>query len=60
MNKDKLQPENRKPEIAPTDPEPEEPSKGPNLVLMYSLIALALLLATFFASLIVLPFYLHR
>lgn len=55
-----MEPENRKPENAQTNAEPEERSKGPSLVLMYSLIAFALLLATFLASLIVLPFYLHR
>lgn len=38
----------------------EEPSKGPNLVLLYSLLALALLVAIFCAGMIVLPFYLHR
>jgi hypothetical protein len=55
-----MEPENRKPESAPTNAESEEPSQGPSLVLMYSLIALALLVATFLAGLIVLPFYLHR
>ena len=53
---DRPDPENRKSQI----PEDEESSKGPNLVLMYSLIALALLLAIFCAGMIVLPFYLHR
>jgi hypothetical protein len=38
----------------------EEPSKGPNLVLLYSLIALALVVAIGFAALIVLPFYRAR
>jgi hypothetical protein len=52
----KLDPENRKPE----NRENEEPSKGPNLVLMYSLIALAMLVATAIAAMIVLPFYLRR
>jgi hypothetical protein len=37
----------------------EEPSKGPNLVLLYSLIAFALVAAIGCALLIVLPFY-HR
>ena len=37
----------------------EEPS-GPNLVLLYSLIAIALLVAIGIAALIVLPFYLRR
>lgn len=49
-----------------SDPEPnareekDEPSIGPNLVLVYSLIALALVTAIGFAVLIVLPFYLRR
>jgi hypothetical protein len=38
----------------------DEPSGGPNLVLMYSLIALALAAAIGFALLIVRPFYLRR
>lgn len=38
-----------------SDPE----TKGPNLVLIYSLIALSLIAAICFAMLIVLPFY-HR
>jgi hypothetical protein len=37
----------------------EEPSQGPNLVLIYSLIALALAAAIGFALMIVMPFY-HR
>lgn len=41
--------------------EPEEDSApGPNLVLLYSLIALALVVAIGLAALIVLPFYRHR
>ena len=40
------------------DEEPESP--GPNLILMYSLLAFALLFATFFALAIVHPFYLRR
>lgn len=48
-----------------TDPvrdpiEEETPSKGPNLVLIYSLIALALVSAIAVALLIVFPFYLRR
>lgn len=39
--------------------EEDAPSKGPNLVLIYSLVALALAAAIGFAILIVLPFY-HR
>jgi len=48
-----------------SDPQPprtndeDPPSKGPSLTLLYSLIALALLIAMGFAALIVLPFY-HR
>jgi hypothetical protein len=37
----------------------DSPSQGPNLVLIYSLIALALIAAIAFALLIVMPFY-HR
>lgn len=44
---------------APTD-ETEEPSNGPNLVLIYSLIAFALIAAIAIAMLIVLPFYVRR
>ena len=38
----------------------EEPQKGPSLVLIYSLVALALVVATIVAAMIVLPFYLRR
>jgi len=38
----------------------QEPPRGPNLVLFYSLIALALAAALFLAGLIVLPFYRRR
>lgn len=37
----------------------DEPSQGPNLILLYSIIAVALVAAIGFALLIVLPFY-HR
>lgn len=40
--------------------EEESPAQGPNLVLIYSLIALALIAAVGFAIMIVLPFYRHR
>lgn len=40
--------------------EPDENPKGPSLVLMYGLLALALALAIGFAALIVLPFYNRR
>jgi hypothetical protein len=38
----------------------EAPSQGPNLVLIYSLVALALAAAIGFAIMIVLPFYQRR
>lgn len=46
----------------PPDPSDknEEQSSGPNLVLIYSLIALGFLIAIGCAALIVLPFYSHR
>jgi hypothetical protein len=44
----------------PEDPAADEPSKGPSLVVIYSIVALALILATFCAAMIVLPFYQHR
>jgi hypothetical protein len=53
---DNPDPEDRKAESS----DPDEPSKGPSLVLMYSLIALAILAATAIAAMIVLPFYLRR
>lgn len=37
----------------------DEPSQGPNLILLYSIIAIAIAAAIGFAMLIVLPFY-HR
>jgi hypothetical protein len=43
---------------AEADPE-DAPSQGPNLILLYSLIALALAAAIGFAMMIVLPFH-HR
>ena len=42
----------------PSEDEPE--SKGPNLVLLYALLALGLLAAMGFAWMVVLPFYRHR
>lgn len=42
------------------DADGDEPSKGPSLVVLYSLVALAILVATFCAAMIVLPFYLRR
>ena len=49
--------ERREPHHA-TDPD-DPPSPGPNLVLLYSLIALALIVAIGLALTIVMPFY-HR
>jgi hypothetical protein len=53
-----------------SDPRPPEPgvngshnepgSPGPNLILIYGLIALAMLVAIAVAAFIVLPFYNHR
>jgi hypothetical protein len=43
----------------PVPKQEDPPSSGPNLTLLYSLIALALLAAIGFALMIVLPFY-HR
>jgi hypothetical protein len=40
--------------------EDEDENRGPNLVLIYSLMALALIAAIAFAALIVLPFYNRR
>jgi hypothetical protein len=45
--------------VDPPDKE-EAPSEGPNLVLIYCLIALALVAAIAAAFMIVLPFYLRR
>jgi hypothetical protein len=43
-----------------SDPDLEDkPNQGPNLTVIYSLVALALLVAIGFAMFIVLPFY-HR
>jgi len=38
----------------------EEEKNGPNLVLLYSLLALALLAAIAFAAMVVWPFYVRR
>ncbi|HEV2326957.1 MAG TPA: hypothetical protein VGS10_23670 [Terracidiphilus sp.] len=53
---DKLDPESHKAESS----EDGDPPKGPSLILMYSLIALALLVAFAIAAIIVLPFYERR
>ena len=44
----------------PKDANGNEAAQGPNLILLYSLIALALAVAIGLAVLIVLPFYQHR
>ncbi len=49
-----------KPETGPEEADGAEPRRGPNLVLLYSLIALALAVAIGLAVLIVLPFYQRR
>ena len=48
----------RHPPVPGTDPD-DQPSQGPSLTLLYSLIALALFAAIGFAIMIVLPFH-HR
>lgn len=50
----------RKERVANTGKPEEEGAQGPNLVLLYSLIALALAVAIGLAMLIVWPFYLRR
>jgi hypothetical protein len=49
-----------RPGADPKDADGGEPVPGPNLVLLYSLIALALAVAIGLAWLIVLPFYQRR
>jgi hypothetical protein len=44
----------------PKESQTDDPSQGPNLVVLYSLIALALVAAIGLALLIVLPFYNRR
>jgi hypothetical protein len=52
--------DDRRPETEQQDASSDEPTKGPSLTLLYSLIALALAAAIAVAALIVRPFYLHR
>jgi hypothetical protein len=47
------------PQPDPADPE-DQPSAGPNLTLIYSLVALALAAAIGLAIMIVMPFYQRR
>ena len=49
-----------KPELRPNLPTEEEEPKGPNIVVLYALLALGLLAAMGFAWMVVLPFYRHR
>jgi len=51
--------EPQRPDLHPPDAE-DDRSQGPNLMVIYSLIGLALLLAIGIAVWIVLPFYLRR
>lgn len=48
------------PEDKDTQSIQDEPNSGPNLILLYGLIALALAAAIGFALMIVRPFYLRR
>ena len=48
-----------KPEILP-DTDPDDQNKGPNLILLYALLALGLLAAFGFAAMVIWPFYLRR
>jgi hypothetical protein len=51
----------KKPETAIEEsPEHEPEPKGPNLILLYTLLALALIFAILFAAWIIRPFYLRR
>jgi hypothetical protein len=49
-----------RPEADSKDAGGDEAAQGPNLILLYSLIALALAVAIGLAALIVLPFYQRR
>jgi hypothetical protein len=44
----------------PPDDREDTPHGGPNLTLIYSLIALAMIAALAIAAMVVLPFYSHR
>ena len=43
-----------------SQPDPEQENSGPNLFLLYGLVALGLLAATAFAAMVIWPFYLRR
>jgi len=49
-----------RPEAGPKDADGGEPAQGPNLILLYGLIALALAAAIALAALIVRPFYMRN
>ena len=59
MSDPEIQPPRRE-NAEPDEAIEDQPSQGPSLVLLYSLVALALGAAIFFALLIVLPFYRQR
>jgi len=42
------------------EPDPEEDRSGPNLLLMYALLAFGILAAMAFAAMVVWPFYARR
>jgi hypothetical protein len=46
--------------VPPPETQPVEENKGPNLILLYALVALGLLAAMAFAAMVVWPFYLRR
>ena len=46
--------------VLPENDREDTPHRGPNLTLIYSLIALAMIAALAIAAMIVLPFYNHR
>jgi hypothetical protein len=50
----------RKPAQIDLDDEDEQESKGPNLFVLYAILAFGLLAAMGFAAMIVYPFYVRR
>ncbi len=52
--------ERREIQDQPPEPETSPENSGPNLVLIYTLLALAIIGAMGFAAMIVWPFYLRR
>jgi hypothetical protein len=49
-----------RPQTPPIHEEDEPEPKGPNLFLIYGLLAFGILLAMAFAAMIIFPFYLRR